>query len=93
MYIGHRCACGHTDLHHLGDQTRGGCTASAGKACGQPCGPAGESLLLPSFDLRGRQVERVLPPGSGWPTMNGAVSPKTCPCPDCEALHAEVTAA
>lgn len=91
-YIGHRCTCGHSDLQHRGAQTRGGCTARAGHPCQRPCGPVAEPQVIPTFDLHGRPVERVLAPGAAFPTLGSSGHLHTCKCEDCAALYAQLTA-
>ncbi|MFJ3170605.1 hypothetical protein ACIPJK_07445 [Streptomyces roseus] len=91
-YIGHRCACGHSDLQHRGAQTGGGCTARAGHPCQQPCGPVGEPQVIPTFNLHGQPIERVIAPGGGFPTLGGGHHLRTCDCESCQALYAEVVA-
>lgn len=95
-YIGHRCTCGHSDLQHTRDGTSnslGRCTAGAGGSCGRICGPQPEPPeVIPTFDSKGRAVERVIPPGGGLPAMGDASVLKTCPCEACSALYDQMTA-
>jgi hypothetical protein len=91
MYIGHRCDCGHTDLQHQQDGTftsLGGCTSM----CNRPCGPLAAPEVIPTFDGKGRVVERVIAPGGGLPSMGGGVTVKVCPCEACVAVYERVTA-
>lgn len=89
-YIGHRCNCGHTDLQHVHDGTEtslGGCTAGAGASCGRPCGPVQEPEIIPTFDLKGRPVDRVIEPGGGLASETGVLIVRTCTCDACTALY------
>jgi hypothetical protein len=86
-YIGHRCACGHSNTQH----TSGKCTANNSKPCGRPCQMPDEAQVFPTFDVRGRRVERVIEPGGGWPSLGGNTFGKTCTCDACTALYAEMT--
>lgn len=92
-YIGHRCTCGHTDLQHTQDgagNTLGRCTGSF-NACA--CGPIPAPEVVPSFDRKGKRVERIIEPGSGLPSESGAPVVKTCPCDACVALHEQLVSA
>ena len=92
-YIGHRCDCGHTDLQHTqngeGDSL-GNCTADYGVTCGRACGPIPEPEVIPTFDFRGRSVERVIAPGDGLRSESGAKIAATCPCAACQALYEQL---
>lgn len=83
-YIGHRCGCGHMDIRHelKKDGTRGSCS------CSNRCRKSTTATVAPSFDPKGRTVERIVPPGERL----GNVVP-TCSCDACEALYAELTGA
>lgn len=91
-YIGHRCQCGHSDLQHTqtgeGD-TLGSCTGSF-SGCAPRCGPIPAPEVIPTFDTKGRQVERVIPPGDGLRSEGGGIVVKTCPCDACVALHEQL---
>lgn len=92
-YIGHRCDCGHSDLQHTGDgtsDTLGACSASF-NPCG--CGTTPEPEVIPTFDTKGRTVERVIAPGGGLPSESGNPVVKTCPCDACVALHEQLVSA
>jgi hypothetical protein len=93
-YIGHRCPCGHTDLQHTQngeDGNLGHCTADFGSTCRRTCGPIPEPPeVIPTFDIKGNQVERVIEPGGGLPSENGNPVVKTCPCAACVALHEQL---
>ncbi|MCI3271428.1 hypothetical protein [Streptomyces cylindrosporus] len=95
-YIGHRCKCGHSDLHHTQDgtgKTLGRCTADYGKGCSRGCSRSiPEPEVIPSFDGKGRVVERVIEPGDGLASMSDSPTVRTCPCEACVALYAQVTA-
>lgn len=95
-YIGHRCDCGHTDLSHRNNgegQSLGGCTGYCGTSCGTPCGSMPEPEVFPTFDAKGRPVERVIEPGGGLPAMGDNDVLKTCPCAACAALYEQLVAA
>jgi hypothetical protein len=90
-YIGHPCACGHTDLQHSANgagKSLGRCST----ACARPCGPLAAPEVRPTFDAKGRPVERIIPPGEGLRSMGGVVVVRTCPCDACTALYEQVTA-
>ncbi|MFD5081890.1 hypothetical protein ACFWOG_04510 [Kitasatospora sp. NPDC058406] len=89
-YIGHRCGCGHMDTQHKAGAPKSTCEARAGLSCRTGCRKSVKSLLRPTFDLKGRPVERIVPPGERIGGNNGHV---TCACDNCEALYAELTAA
>lgn len=92
-YIGHRCPCGHSDLQHAGDgtgQTLGQCTAEYGTTCSRTCGPVQTPEVIPTFDCKGRAIERVLAPGDGLRSESGTPLVKTCLCDACTALHGEL---
>jgi hypothetical protein len=91
-YIGHRCGCGHLDIHHKTDAARSSCQADGGHSCGRGCRKSTKALLLPTFDLKGRPVERIVPPGERWGAPNGGPM-TTCACDNCQVLYAERTAA
>jgi hypothetical protein len=93
-FIGHRCSCGHNDLNHTeNDAGKKVCTAKAGGSCGRSCRTQGESEVLPTFDRKGRHIERVLAPGDGLKTESGAALVKTCTCDDCQAFHEQLAPA
>lgn len=95
-YIGHRCGCGHTDLSHIHDGTSdslGACAAEFGATCRRTCGPLTEPEVIPTFDSKGRPVERIITPGGGLPSESGAPIVKTCPCDACQALHEQLAGA
>ena len=96
-YIGHRCDCGHSDLNHAGYGTGttglGACQGSFGNSCGRGCGPVPEPEVIPTYDGKGNQVERVIEPGDGLPSANGNPVVKTCPCDACVAVHEQLAAA
>lgn len=87
-YIGHRCGCGHMDIHHKPDAARSACLANGGKSCGNGCRKNPKASVAPSFDRKGRPVERIVPPGE---RMGQVV--KTCGCEACHALYIELTGA
>lgn len=95
-YIGHRCDCGHTDLSHEHDGTSdnlGRCTAEFGSTCRRACGPVvAPPEVIPTFDAKGNQVERVIEPGDGLRAMGDHVIVRTCPCDACVALHEQMAA-
>ncbi|KDN86720.1 hypothetical protein [Kitasatospora cheerisanensis] len=92
-YIGHRCACGHLDVHHRADSAgREHCEAVGGVRCGKGCREISASILVPTFDLKGRQVPTVTGPGQQIGKGAGYSRP-ACACDNCRALHAELTAA
>lgn len=95
-YIGHRCDCGHSDLSHAGDGTGenlGRCTAEFGASCKHTCGPVPQPEVIPTFDGKGNQVERVIEPGGGLPSESGNAVVKTCPCDACVAMHEQLVSA
>lgn len=92
-YIGHRCSCGHTDLSHTGEGDKAQCTAVSGGSCGRGCTPAAAPELVPTFDINGRSVERVITPGDGLPNEAGGFTVRTCACDACTDLHQQLTAA
>ncbi|WP_406444464.1 hypothetical protein OHB14_36505 [Streptomyces sp. NBC_01613] len=92
-YIGHRCDCGHSDLSHAGDDTGntlGRCTAEFGASCSRDCGPVNQPEVIPTFNGKGRPVERVIEPGGGLPSESGNPVVKTCPCDACVAMHEQL---
>ena len=92
-YIGHRCGCGHTDLNHSRDAKKALCTANGGRSCGRGCRTNPKSQVLPTWDHKGRPVERVVPPGEGLATPTGNDGVRTCNCDSCKALYAELAPA
>jgi hypothetical protein len=88
-YIGHRCPCGHLDIHHKPDAKKTSCEAAAGASCGKGCRKTTKAVLVPTFDSRGRRVEQITPPGEHIP----GIGRQACDCPNCRALHAELTGA
>lgn len=94
-YIGHLCGCGHMDIHHgiLQSGERGSCSAKAGVGCGNGCSKNEQAIQRPTFDTKGRPVERIIPPGDGLRSVGDAVIVRTCDCEACQALYAEITAA
>lgn len=89
-YIGHRCGCGHSDLHHNRDAAKSACQARGGRSCGRGCRKSPTSLEIPTFNLKGHSVERIVAPGE---RMGGPGGIPTCTCANCQALYAELTAA
>lgn len=93
-YIGHQCGCGHSAVQHRTDEAdRSHCTAIAGTSCGRGCRMSKRSAKLPTFDARGRSIERIVPPGDRLATRSGAGRLQTCDCDGCQALYAELTGA
>jgi hypothetical protein len=95
-YIGHRCDCGHSDLQHTetGEgESLGYCTADFGHTCRGTCGPIPEPEVIPTFNGKGKPVERIIEPGGGLPSESGNPVVKTCPCDACVALHEQLVAA
>ncbi|MDX3759299.1 hypothetical protein [Streptomyces sp. AK02-04a] len=92
-YIGHRCNCGHSDLQH--SQTGEGKTLGSCSASFNPCncGPIPEPEVIPTFNTKGKQVERVIAPGGGLPSASGNPVVKTCPCDACTALYEQLASA
>lgn len=85
-FITHLCTqCGHPDIRRTGF----GGAAPGRCACGCNCTP-GEPEVRPSFDLAGRPVERVNPPGKKLGGDNGQ---PVCGCPGCKALYEQLAAA
>ncbi|WP_242908703.1 Lsr2 family DNA-binding protein [Actinomadura terrae] len=94
MLIAHRCqTCQHPDYWrrqtNAGDG-RGAC------ACGHNCEPShlSEPVQLPTFDVTGARVERVLAPGTqlGADLPGGApTAVVTCTCAACTALYESLT--
>ena len=83
--ITHRCTdCGHPDYWRLTrmGENKANCPADG---CTCRCVP-GAPQVVPTFDLAGRPVERVIKPGqplyTGVPTHN---------CDACKALYDELT--
>jgi hypothetical protein len=90
-YIGHRCGCGHTAIHHRTDKAgRAKCAAHAGTSCGRGCRMSKRSELLPTFNLKGRAIEQIVAPGGRLATASGEGGMQTCACDNCQALHAEL---
>jgi hypothetical protein len=91
--IGHRCGCRHTDLkHHRAADGTHLCAAAAGASCPEPCTGFGEAEAFPTFDINGRPVERIIPPGDGIHSQDaeggdGGIVVSTCGCQDCHALY------
>ncbi|MFH8797085.1 hypothetical protein [Streptomyces sp. NPDC017941] len=93
-FIGHRCTCGHNDLNHTeNDKGKNVCTANAGARCGRKCTALKEPELLPTFDIKGHPVERVIVPGDGLRTESGTAVTQTCTCDGCQALYDQITSA
>lgn len=95
MLIAHRCPkCKHPDYRRREadvDAKRGPCE------CGCKC-TASEPTTVPTFDVAGRVVERVVKPGerlgkdldNGLGNTNGT-SVTACNCAACKALYAQLT--
>jgi hypothetical protein len=82
-YIGHRCACRHADIQHTEKNGKRSCGCSP---CDRRCTRAKTPELLPTFDVKGRRVEQIAPPGerlAGWVP--------TCSCNACKSLYTELT--
>ncbi|ELP62819.1 hypothetical protein PV735_11230 [Streptomyces turgidiscabies] len=93
-FIGHRCTCGHNDLNHIESENgKRNCTAKSGGSCGKPCTSQGDSEVLPTFDLKGNHVERIIAPGDGPQTEGGTVLVRTCTCDACQALYEQLALA
>lgn len=89
-YIGHRCACRHSDLSHAVDKA--GKRRCNTNPCTRRCRRNETSELLPTFDRKAQPIERIVPPGSGLDTEGEyAFSARTCDCDDCRALYTELT--
>ena len=95
MLIAHRCPkCSHPDYRRgetAVDGDRGSCV------CGCKC-TLGEPQVMPTFDVAGRKVERIVAPGErlGAGVDNGlgntdGIGLRTCACAGCKGLHAQVT--
>lgn len=70
----HPCVkCGHGNYR----QQNGRC------ACGCQCTPDAESVVKPTFDVNGRKLQRIIPPGEkvGVLASHG--------CDGCKALYAQ----
>lgn len=84
-YIGHPCACRHSDIQHkISEKT--GKRSCGSSPCDRRCRRSDTPQQLPTFDTKGHLVERIVPPGerlSGWVP--------TCGCDACCALYAELT--
>lgn len=91
--IGHRCKCGHNDINHTedGDGKRL-CTAGGSGSCKRRCKPVTDVMpeLMPTFDLKGNAVERVIPPGDGLGLDGGHPIGRTCGCDACQALYEQL---
>lgn len=88
-YIGHRCACRHGDLSHpvsVSGKRSCGCAA-----CPRRCRREETPELLPTFDLKGNSIERVIEPGNKLGTTDGEMNAQTCDCDACQALYTELT--
>jgi hypothetical protein len=46
--------------------------------------------VIPTFDFRGRPVERVIAPGDGLRSISGVKIAATCPCASCTALYEQL---
>lgn len=95
-FIGHRCACGHNDIQHTDGTTSsiGTCTADCGRDCKSSCSlELPEPEVMPSFDIKGNSVERILPPGDGFRAMGDHQVVTTCRCDACQALYAQLAPA
>lgn len=79
--ITHRCTkCSHPDIWRLGRP--GMLTDRCGDdRCGCACAP-GQPEVIPTWDLAGNRIERILAPGKTF-----AKGAPTCGCADCKALH------
>lgn len=94
MFIGHRCGCGHMDIHHTVPKDPNGrrsCTAKAGTSCGRGCRKNPRSEVAPTFDCGGRRIERIVPPGERLASEGSSGTVATCDCDACQALYAELT--
>jgi hypothetical protein len=49
--------------------------------------------VAPTFDARGRRIERIVPPGEGLATETGNSGVRTCGCDACTTLYAILTGA
>lgn len=87
-HIGHRCSCGHGDLNHLVSAT--GKRACKSNPCLRRCKRADQPELLPTFDTKGRTVERIVRPGDKL-GADGELNVTTCGCDACRALYTELT--
>lgn len=88
-YIGHRCACRHGDLSH--PVTTTGKRSCGCASCPRRCRRADKPELLPTFNAKGNQLERIVEPGQKLGTTEGEMNAKTCDCDDCKALYTELT--
>lgn len=91
MLITHRCTkCKHPDYWRRRD------AAGPGPCeCGCKCAPEAPKLA-PTFNMAGRQVERIAEPGTrlvgdGTDPIAEGASVTACGCSDCKALYAELT--
>lgn len=89
-YIGHRCGCGHLDMHHKPGTPKSACEHNAGASCGKGCRKSTRAVLVPTFNSKAELIERVVRPGERLGDDNGF---RTCDCPNCQALYADLTAA
>ncbi|MEV8045914.1 hypothetical protein AB0P02_19015 [Streptomyces griseoluteus] len=90
-FIGHRCSCGHNDLNHkLDTDDKQVCTARSGEACGEGCDTQGDPELMPTFDRKGRPIERILAPGDALETESGVRLISTCECDACRDLYEQL---
>ncbi|WP_435173261.1 hypothetical protein [Actinacidiphila sp. bgisy145] len=48
-------------------------------------------VLRPTFELSGKEIERVVPPGDRLATEGGNSGMETCGCDACRALYTELT--
>ncbi|SFF12011.1 hypothetical protein SAMN05216251_108245 [Actinacidiphila alni] len=87
--IGHRCKCRHGDLSHTTDKNGKQSCGCAG--CTTRCRRTEEPELLPTFDVKGNAVERIVPPGERLAGESTNSGPQTCGCAACCALYTELT--
>ncbi|PBC71528.1 hypothetical protein BX265_6138 [Streptomyces sp. TLI_235] len=87
-YLGHRCGCGHLDIHHKADAAKSICEARGGASCGKGCRKSTKSVLVATYDSKARPVEEIVPPGERFPNGFGRTA---CACGNCQALYAELT--
>lgn len=92
-YIGHRCGCGHMDIHHDAGAKKTTCSANNGNSCGKGCQKNPKASVAPTFDVKGNTVERVVQPGHRFGNEEkpqyGPI--RTCDCDACRALYTELT--
>lgn len=89
-YIGHRCACRHSDLDHSISPTTNRRRRN-GSPCKRRCSRRDQPELLPTLDPKARPIEAIVPPGQGLATEGGRTGPKTCDCDACRQLYTELT--